>query len=319
MNEILITDSLFVFKEHEDALRAAGFEINRIDKPNASDAELIEGLKTAVGYILGGVERIGNSVIQAAPNLRAIAFTGSGYEEFILCHEEATRRGIAIAAAKGANKEAVAEFALALVLTMLRGLPHLMSPGRMKFLTTPSAETTTIGILGYGRIGRRLADLCLPLGFNVIATPRSLESCAAGGPVAFVNKRELLQRANVISLHVSKQHGQHALNANDIKSMPSGAILVNAAFPEAVDQEALAARLRTGELRAAFDAPMSVDFADIPHGNLIQSNTQTAFNTTAANKRTSDWVTRAIIAMLNGKDDPLIVNPDFRKYKRWKS
>ena len=81
--KILVTDSLFIFPKHEQQLKDAGYEVVRLDKPEASEDELCEAVKGTVGYILGGVEKVTDKVIEAADNLRAIVFSGIGYKGFI--------------------------------------------------------------------------------------------------------------------------------------------------------------------------------------------------------------------------------------------
>src|ERR1700722_10472045 len=118
--KILVTDSLFIFDTHVKQLEAAGFGVERLDKPSASEGELIAALNGKHGYILGGIEQVTKPVIDGAKDLEAIAFTGSGYTEFIPAHEEATRRGIAISAAIGGNALDVAEFTIGLLFEMVR-------------------------------------------------------------------------------------------------------------------------------------------------------------------------------------------------------
>ncbi len=93
--------------------------------------------------------------------------------------------------------------------------------------------------------------------------------------------------------------------------MKRNALLVNVAFPDAVDQEALARLLRSGRLRAAFDSPPDFETSGIPPGNFIYSIAQTAFNTVDANRRAGNQATEAMIEMLSGSGEPPIVNPDF--------
>ena len=95
--KILITDSLFISLEHEQKLRDAGFEIERLDKPEATEAELIEAIKGKDGYILGGIEELTDKIIDSANNLKAIVFTGIGYKDFIPNHEYVMSKGIKIA------------------------------------------------------------------------------------------------------------------------------------------------------------------------------------------------------------------------------
>ncbi|MHB8651943.1 MAG: hypothetical protein ACYC8S_02295 [Minisyncoccota bacterium] len=83
---ILVTDSLFVFPEHEKVLRDAGYEIERLDKPIATEEELMKAVKGKVGYILGGIEKVTNRVVEEADELKAIVFTGSDWKQFMSQH-----------------------------------------------------------------------------------------------------------------------------------------------------------------------------------------------------------------------------------------
>lgn len=306
--KILITDELFILPEHEVALRQAGFtDLLRLKEVRASEETLCEAIKGAAGYILGGIEQVSARVIAAgAPTLRAIAFTGSGYRDFIPGYEEATARGIKITNAPGANASAVAEFTIALTLSMVRRLPDFNRPGGLSFWEAPDFEDLTVAVIGYGEVGSRVARLFRTLGFNVIV--------AANGPnveldgFERVSVSELPARANVISLHVSKPRGEAVLDKELISLLATGTIVVNAAFPDAVDQEALAARLRQGELFVAFDAPMEVADKNFSAGRYIESNAQTGFHTKRAIKKTSDMVTTSIINVLTTGDDTHLVN-----------
>ena len=100
---ILVTDSLFVFPEHEKVLRDAGYEIERLDKAEATEDELVHSIKGKVGYILGGIEKVTEKVIDAADSLKVIAFTGSDALSFIPAHQKATEHGITITTTPGAN------------------------------------------------------------------------------------------------------------------------------------------------------------------------------------------------------------------------
>ena len=80
MMKLLITDSLFIFPEHEKRLQDAGFEITRLDNPEATEAELIEAIKGKDAYILGGIEKVTAPVIAAADQLKIIALTGTVWQ-----------------------------------------------------------------------------------------------------------------------------------------------------------------------------------------------------------------------------------------------
>ena len=113
MMKVHITDNMFIFAEHEKRLQDAGIEIVRLDKPEASEAELIEAIKGKDAYILGGIEKVTAPVIEAADNLKVIALTGTSWQFFIPAWQEATDKGIAIANAPHANAGAVSEWVLA--------------------------------------------------------------------------------------------------------------------------------------------------------------------------------------------------------------
>jgi len=315
---ILVTDSLFILPSHVERLEANGFQINRLDKPKATEGELIEAIKGCRGYILGGVEQVTAPVIAAADQLAAICFTGSGYSEFVPAHEEATRKGIAITAAKGANAVDVAEFTFGMLLEMVRHFPLLRTRNDLKgksFFTARRLKGQIVGVIGYGRVGQEFALHCNAFGLKVLVNSRHPVQNLPSG-MEYVSKETLIKKSDIISLHTNKTHGNDVLNSSDIAALKPGAIVLNAAFPEAVDCEALLKRVAAKEIRAAFDAP--------PHGDLSQyhqdffsySNAQTGFNTTEAIQDTSDRCTQSIINLLTNGSDGDVVNPEYKRYRK---
>ncbi len=157
--KILITDSLFISKEHEKILIDVGYEIERLDTPKATEEELIKAIKGKVGYILGGIEHVTEKVIDAADSLKAIVFTGIGYKNFILAWEYATKKGITIANAPDGPTHAVAEWAVTAALAMNRGFFELGRAGQKEFMTTAGIEGQSVGIIGLGRIGKSIIKM----------------------------------------------------------------------------------------------------------------------------------------------------------------
>jgi D-3-phosphoglycerate dehydrogenase len=314
---ILITDSLFIFDSHVKRLESAGFQVERLEKLKATESELIAALKGVHGYILGGIENVTTPVIQAADSLEAICFTGSGYSEFIPAHEEATRKGIAITAAKGANAIDVAEFAVGLMFETVRNFPLLRSRNQAKgnsFYTARRMRGLTVGVIGYGRIGSEVARLAQGLGMNVLVHSRKTSGNLPAG-VQFAELSTLLAKSDVITLHVNKIHGNKVLGKGELAMMKKGAVLINAAFADAVDSEALLAKIKAKEIRAAFDEPAHGDFSECEIGYYNFSNGQTAFNTQEALSDTSDRCTNSIINLLTKGQDADVVN-DFNKYRK---
>jgi D-3-phosphoglycerate dehydrogenase len=314
---ILITDTLFIFDSHVKQLADAGFEVERLEKLKASEAELIAAIKGVHGYILGGIENVTAPVIEAADVLEAICFTGSGYSEFIPAHEEATRKGIAIAAAKGANAVDVAEFAIGLIFEMVRNFPLLRTRNQAKgnsFYTARRLHGLTVGVIGYGKIGSEVVRLARALGMNVLVYSRTKPDNLPAG-VHYADISTLLAKSDVVTLHVNKLHGSNVLGIAQLNLMKKGAILVNAAFPEAVDNKALLAKIKAKEIRATFDAAPHEDFNECEIGYYNFSNAPTAFNTQEALSDTSDRSTKSIINLLTKADDSDVVN-DFKKYRK---
>jgi phosphoglycerate dehydrogenase-like enzyme len=311
--KILVTDTLFIHQEHVDALERAGYEVERLNKLKASEDELCTALADKTGYILGGIESVTERVINSATNLKAIAFTGSGYAEFIPAHREASMRGIAISAAVGANAEAVAEFSITAILTMLRQTVRLTSKGGGDFYIAPAFADVVVGVIGYGAIGARVARLCESLGLKVLCHSRTSLRLEEDGRTN-IPLDDLLRSSDIVSVHVSKANGTGVLSPEKLRLLQLGSSVVNCAFSHAIDKNELAARLKSKELSAFLDnATFSeVELAMFPIGTVVQTNGQTAFNTERSNKLVSDRVTASLLNILNKRPDKDLVNPDYR-------
>jgi len=122
MKSILITDSLFIFPEHEQQLKDAGYEVVRLDKPEATEEELCDAVRGKAGYILGGIEKVTDKVIDATDQLEAIVFTGIGFKSMIPGWKRAAEKGISIGNTPDSPTQAVAEWSIAAALLMNRGV-----------------------------------------------------------------------------------------------------------------------------------------------------------------------------------------------------
>ena len=307
--KILITDSLFIFPEHEKMLTDAGYEIERLDKPEATEDELIAAVKGKAGYILGGIEEITDKVIDAADELKAIAFTGADWRHFIPGYKRATEKGIAIASAPGANKFAVAEYTVALILAMTRNIFELGRTGSVKFQTTRSLQGATVGIIGMGRIGSQVSRILHTIGANIIyysRTPKPEIEKETGAK--FVTLDELLSQSDVISMHASTEIGRGFIGKNEFKKIKDGALVVNCGFTGGFDTAALYDELKSGRLRAAQDDPADERFNSLPLSVWFCSNGHTAYNTHEANKTGSDMSTQSILNLLKTGKDQYKVN-----------
>lgn len=317
-SEILITDTLFIRPEHERALTDAGYTYVRLEKSAATESELCSAVQGKRAYILGGGEQVTEKVIDAADQLAAIVFTGSGYREFILAHELATRKGIAIANAPGGNAAAVAEYTLALMLLMSRAVLELGRTGQTKFKTTSGLRELTVGIVGLGHVGTVLSIMLRALGLDEVyyySRSRKYHVESALG-VRYLPLEDLLSTADIISLHVSKEAGDNFLGPEHLATVRDGAIIVNAAYPGAIAFDALRQHLATGRVLAAFDAAPSGVFSDLPPHIFFCSNMQTAFNTEDAINTVSAMAVRSLINLLTTGEDLFLVNPEYKRHRQ---
>jgi D-3-phosphoglycerate dehydrogenase / 2-oxoglutarate reductase len=187
--------------------------------------------------------------------LRVIARTGAGYDNLDV--EEATRRGIPIVYAPGVGSQPVAEGALALILAAakrLRELGAVVEGGEWAArydVPLLDIEGACLGVIGYGSIGQRVARLARALGMDVIAHDPAHERFS-DPLIELVDLEELLERADVITLHCDLTDGTRALiDRRLLARVRPGAILVNVARGQIVESEdALADALAAGRLSA---------------------------------------------------------------------
>lgn len=309
-HEILVTDSLFIFEEHERLITDAGYRVVRLDTPEATEAQLIGAIRGKVGYILGGIEKVTQPVIDAAHDLRGIAFTGVDCKAFIPALGAATERGIVVTATPGANTYAVAEYTVTIMLAMVRNIFELGRTGTKTFLTTRSLNELTVGIVGMGAIGTKVTEMLCGLGVKKIiyyTRTRKPEVELKYG-AEYVSLDELLAQADIVSLHVPKDMGNGFIGKNELARMKDGALIVNCGFMGGVDFDALYAELQTGRLRAIEDGPADSRFSTLPLSVWYSSNAHTAYNTYEANKKASDMATQSLLNVLNTGTDSYRVN-----------
>lgn len=308
--KILITDSLFIFSEHEKQLADAGYEIERLDTPTATEEQLIEHLPGKVGYILGGIEKVTDKAIDAADQLKVIIFTGADWINFIPGHARATERGIAIANTPGANAYAVAEYTITLILAMTRNIFELGRTGQTKFQTTSSLNQLTVGIIGMGTIGSRVARILKALGAKEIlyySRQQKLDVEKETG-ARFVDMDTLLSQSNIVTLHASKEAGAGFIGKEQLSKMKDSSLLVNCGFTGGVDANALYEELSSGRIRATQDDPVDDRFNTLPLSVWFSSNSHTAYNTHEANKTASDMAVKSLLNLLETGNDNFRVN-----------
>ncbi|MFC4225102.1 NAD(P)-dependent oxidoreductase [Lysinibacter cavernae] len=237
-------------------LRDAGYELVSIapGKLPGKD-ELLNVVGSVHGWI-AGVEPIDADVLAAAGLLRVISRNGVGSES--IDTDAAQRLGIEVRVARGANSRGVAELAFGLILSGLREIPaadRVLRGGGWERQLGREIADATVGIVGYGAIGRMLAQFCAALGATVL-TYDPFSSPEPGSAVEAVTLDELFSRADVISLHTPPAaDGTALVTAGLLATVQRGSILVNTARSALVDADAVTAALNDGRLSAyAVDA-----------------------------------------------------------------
>lgn len=206
--------------------------------------------------LLHVLERVTAAVIEQAPKLQLIQKLGVGVDTIDL--DAARARGVAVCNMPGANTRAVAELTLLLVLATLRRLTELDARTRAgggwaldAALVDNLGElgARTVGLVGFGAVGKSLTPMLQGIGANVIYTSRSE---TAGIPAKFMSFADVLALSDVISLHVPlTAQTTGMIDEGAIKRMKRGAVLVNTARGGLVDYTALHRALVAGHLRGA--------------------------------------------------------------------
>lgn len=197
--------------------------------------------------------RITPAIIDAARSLKVISKHGSGIDT--IDQTAAQARGIQVCAAAGANAAAVAEHAIALILGCAKSLATLnerMHAGHWDKSTHKSLELEgrTLGLIGLGAIGLRVAAIANAMGMHIIG----FDPYAQATPpyIATVSLDQLWKQADVISLHCPLTNENHNLiNASVLDKCKQGAVIVNTARGGLIDEPALVQALRSGKVRAA--------------------------------------------------------------------
>ena len=214
-------------------------------------ARLARGDVDAV--ILRGSKPFTAGVLAAARGLRLIAKNGAGVDSVDLA--EATRRGIGVAVAPGANADAVAEHAVALMLALVRDLHRLDRKLRLGGWEGTSwmgrdFRGSVVGILGYGSIGRSTARLASALGATVVVM--NARHRDADGFEVETDLDPFLQRIDILSLHCPlTERTRGLIGPRELALMKAGAFVVNTARGGIVDEAALVDALRSGHLAGA--------------------------------------------------------------------
>lgn len=253
---IVLLESLGVPQEvldaHAEPLRAAGHTFAAYQKTPII-AETIERAKDADILMIANGQLPGE-VIAACPNLKfiSVAFTGVDHVDVALCKE----RGIKISNAAGYATQSVAELTICVMISLLRRVAQTDAAcregGTKEGLIGCELRGKTVGIVGTGAIGLRVAQFCRVFGCKVLASAPHPKQAAIDMGVSYVSLDELVSQADIISLHMPLNDStKGCIDARRISMMKPGALVVNMARGPVLDSAALALALKNGQIAGA--------------------------------------------------------------------
>ena len=253
-------------------------------------------------------------VLDACPDLKLICVLATGYN--VVDCADTKRRGIPVCNVPAYGTDAVAQFTFALLLELCHQVGHhsmAVHDGRwcsnrdFCFWDTPQMELAgkTMGIIGFGRIGRAVGKIAKAMGMQVIAYNRS--RCPEGEAIGtYVDLETLLKTADVISLHCPlTEENAGLINQDTLSMMKDGVILLNTARGPLLDEKAVSDALSSGKLRGAAVDVVSKEPMERSNPLLTAPNCiitpHMAWAPTESRQRILNITANSIAAFLDGK------------------
>lgn len=264
-----------------------------------------EAMAEAEGLVVRTGTRVDESMLQMAPRLRVVARAGVGLDTINL--EACRARGITVLNTPDGNTQAVVEFTITVLADALRPRNPIEGPVddaawsemRSGEHAKEQMDQLTLGILGMGRIGRRVAEVAGAIGFEVIYTDLEDLPIAHRHGAVPVSLEELLRRSNVLTVHVDgRESNRHFLDASRLALRPVDGLLINTSRGFVIEETALAEHLvRCPHSRAILDVH---EREPVPHDcPLLGLSNVTLYPHIASRTRTGlenmGWVVRDLV------------------------
>jgi len=304
---VFITDYAWPDVEIErKVIEGAGFRL--VAGPaNPASAATIEGLveEHQPAGILTNWAPVSAKAVAVSKNLRIIGRLGVGLDNIAV--DEATRRGIWVTNVPDYCFEEVADHSVGMLLSFTRGLMHFdreVKAGRWEPSTARllRMSTLTVGIVGYGRIGRSTAQKLNGFGARVLAYTRTPQPEKG---VEFVALDKLLRESDAVIVHIPlTPETKHLFNRERFASMKRGAFLVNVSRGAVIDTNAMIDALQTGQLGgAALDVlenepNVPPALAALPN---VMITPHIAFTSDASLRELRTWASEEVVRVLKGQ------------------
>ena len=237
-----------------DQLEAAGYEVIKNPTGGIIEKEMMKELVKDVSGIIVGVDPLDAEVLACAPKLRAIAKYGVGVDNIDLdyCKEH----GIKVSRTVGANSEAVADYAMTLIMAVARKAVMIDRKCRNKDwgkISTRDVTGATLGLFGLGAIGKHVARRAQGFGMKVLAyDPFWPEEYARENNIIQADAETIFRNADFISLHLPLMDStKNFVGEKEIAMMKQDAVLINTARGGLIDEAALLAALKENRIYGA--------------------------------------------------------------------
>jgi|KBSMisStandDraft_5_1062788.scaffolds.fasta_scaffold00767_8 glyoxylate reductase len=294
---------------------------NQKDDP-VSPRQLLQRLRGVDGAITLTTDTISDDVLAKNPQLKIVSNVAVGYNNLDV--GAATRRGVMMTNTPGAVDDATADLTWALILAAARGLTfadRAVRAGRwkrwrmMEFLGQ-DIYGKTIGIIGFGRIGRGVARRAMGFNMKVLYASRSRASDAMEQEfrASYVDKQTLLRESDVVTLHLPLfPETRHYIGGAELALMKKSAILVNASRGPIVDEKALVRALKAGRIAGAGldvyenEPALAPGLAQLPN---VVLTPHVGSGTYATRLKMSNMAVANCIAGLTGQRPPNLLNPE---------
>ena len=298
-------------------LREAGCELTLPPRFGPYGAEELPPLLRDHQAVLASMDKFTADVLRSpeAAQLKIISRWGVGYDAIDI--PAATDRGILVAYTPGVLNETVADFAFALLLSLARRV-HIghasMSQGKWEAAWGTDVFGKTLGIIGYGRIGRAMAQRATGFNMRLLAHDLHPVSQIDGPPIQYVSLDELLAQSDFVSLHAAlNPENRGLIGSAQLRRMKPTAYLINTARGALIDEAALARALQESVIAgAALDAftveplPAIHPLRTVP--NLLLTPHLASF-ARETGERVSLLAAQAIVDLMNGRKPQFVVNP----------
>jgi len=251
--KVLICDP--IDEEGIQKLEEAGFSVEV--KPTISSEELLKTVHNYDVLIVRSRTKVTKEVIEAGKRLKLVGRAGAGLDNIDV--GEAEKRGLKVLNTPEAPAEAVAELTLGLMLALARNVPNAdraVKEGKWikKELMGWELKGKTLGTIGLGNIGERVAKLARAFGMRILITKRTLPdpSLLKELEAEFVPLAQMLKQSDVVTIHIPyNPQTHHMIGEKELQLMKRGAYLINTSRGAIVDEKALLKALQSGMLGGA--------------------------------------------------------------------